>query len=267
MATPRALTAVFSSPRALSPVVLLVLLAAWEGAVRALHVPAIVLPAPSAVVQALWLEIRSGTLWPHFLVTCEEILAGFGIGAIVGIGLGVLIGQSRFLEQVFYPYLVAAQTIPKVAIAPILVIWLGYGLSSKIVITATIAFFPALSNTIVGLQATPREQMEMLRACTATQWQIFCMARFPQALPYIFAGLDVAAVLSVIGAIVGEFVGARAGLGYLILQMNFSFDMAGVFSILLVLCLIGICLHLAVGLVRRRVLFWTAGQADPLPGL
>ncbi|MDT8872076.1 ABC transporter permease subunit [Komagataeibacter rhaeticus] len=107
----------------------------------------------------------------------------------------------------------------------------------------------------------------MLRACTATQWQIFCMARFPQALPYIFAGLDVAAVLSVIGAIVGEFVGARAGLEYLILQMNFSFDMAGVFSILLVLCLIGICLHLAVGLVRRRVLFWTAGQADPLPGL
>src|SRR5690606_34953635 len=140
--------------------------------------------------------------------------------------------QFPLLERTLYPYVVAFQTIPKVAIAPIIVIWFGYGISSKIVITATIAFFPALANTIAGLRATPPEQLELLVAYTATRWQVFWKVKVPQALPYIFVGLDVAIVLSIIGAIVGEFVGARAGLGYLIMQANFSMDMARTFAIL-----------------------------------
>jgi NitT/TauT family transport system permease protein len=200
-------------------------------------------------------------------VTFLEIIAGFAAGASLGMALGVLIGQSALLERVFYPYVVAFQTVPKVAIAPIIVIWFGYGLSSKIIITGTIAFFPVLANTIVGLRSAPLEQIDMLRAHTANSWQIFRMVRLPQALPYIFVGLDVAIVLSVIGAIVGEFVGAKAGLGYLIMQKNFSFDMASVFAILIVLSLVGVCLHAAIAFVQRRVLFWTSHHQARVPGV
>ena len=152
------------------------------------------------------------------------------------------------------------------AIAPIIVIWFGYGVASKIVITATIAFFPLLANTIVGLRAAPQEQIELMVAFTASRWQVFRLARLPQALPYIFVGLDVAIVLSVIGAIVGEFVGAQAGLGYLILQKNFNMDMAGVFAILIVLSAMGVGLHLLVNAVQRRVVFWMDSATERVIG-
>jgi NitT/TauT family transport system permease protein len=242
--------------RLVAPILFFGLLASWEILVRALDVPAIVLPAPSDVATALAQDVFSLSFARNFGVTFTEIIVGFAVGAGLGIALGILIGQSEFLERVLYPYVVAFQTVPKVAIAPIIVIWFGYGLSSKIVITATIAFFPVLANTIVGLRSAPREQIDMLRAYTATEWQIFRMLRLPQALPFIFVGVDVAAVLAVIGAIVGEFVGSKAGLGYLILQKNFTFDMAGVFAILIVLSLVGVGLHTIVMIVQRRVLFW-----------
>ena len=253
--------------RVLSLVLLGVILLLWEGLVRAFDVPAIVLPPPSAVLLALWEGVASGLFIRHFNVTFLEIVAGFAAGASLGIALGVLIAQSALLERVFYPYVVAFQTVPKVAIAPIIVIWFGYGLSSKIIITGTIAFFPVLANTIVGLRSAPLEQIDMLRAHTANSWQIFRMVRLPQALPFIFVGLDVAIVLSVIGAIVGEFVGAKAGLGYLIMQKNFSFDMASVFAILIVLSLVGVCLHAAIAFVQRRVLFWTSHHQARVPGV
>ncbi|KAA2313912.1 ABC transporter permease [Pseudooceanicola sediminis] len=256
----------WSESRALSPILLIALILLWEGLIRWFEVPKIVVPAPSAVFVALWDGIVSGLFWPHFLVTLWEIVAGFGIGSVIGILLGILIGLSPLMERLIYPYVVAFQTLPKVAIAPIIVIWFGYGLSSKIIITATIAFFPLLANTIVGLRSAPREQIEMLEACTANRWQIFRMIRLPQALPFIFVGLDVAVVLSVIGAIVGEFVGARAGLGYLILQKNFSFDMAGVFAILIILSMIGVGLHMLVVAVQRRVLFWSEATANSVTG-
>jgi NitT/TauT family transport system permease protein len=151
-------------------------------------------------------------------------------------------------------------------LAPIIVIWSGYGTTSKVIITATIAFFPVLANTIVGLNAAPREQVELMVAYTASRWQIFRMVRWKGALPYIFVGLDVAIVLSVIGAIVGEFVGSQAGLSYLILQKNFNFDISGVFAILLVLSLLGVGLHLLVNRIRRRVVFWVHDVDDRING-
>ncbi len=264
-ARPAAPAKSWKDSRLLSPALLIVFLLVWEGLVRVLEVPAIVLPPPSAVLVALWDGFASGLFLYHLGVTLAEILAGFVIGAAIGMVLGVAIGQSAFLERLFYPYVIAFQTIPKVAIAPIIVIWAGYGLSSKIIITAAIAFFPVLANTIVGLRSAPRDQIDMLKACTATHWQVFRMVRLPHALPFIFVGLDVAIVLSVIGAIVGEFVGARSGLGYLILQMNFSFDMAGVFAILIVLSLIGIGLHALMTLLQRRVLFWAETHESGIP--
>ena len=182
--------------------------------------------------------------------------------AETGLLLGAAIGQSALLEAVLYPYVVAFQTMPKVAIAPLFVLWFGFGVTSKIIITAAIVFFPVLANTIVGLRSAPRDQIDLMTAFTASQWHIFRMVRVPHALPFVFAGLDIGIVLAVIGAIVGEFVGAQAGLGYLILQRNFSMDAAGMFAILIVLSVIGIVLHAAMRFVARRVIFWTDTHSD-----
>ena len=240
----------------LSILLFIVLVGGWEMVVRVFDISKIVIPTPSSVGVVMWEGFYNGDFLKHFSVTFYETLVGFVLGALLGLVLGILIGQFKLLERTLYPYVIAFQTLPKVAIAPIITIWFGYGVTSKIVITATIAFFPLLANTIVGLRSAPQEQIELMVAFTASRWQVFRRARFPQALPYIFVGLDVAVVLSVIGAIVGEFVGAQAGLGYLILQYNFSMNMAGVFAILIILSVMGIGLHLLVSAIRRRVVFW-----------
>ena len=243
-----------------------VFLCVWQLAVWFFAIPAIVIPAPTSVLAALWDGILSGELLTHFWVTFAEVLMGFAGGAVFGLACGIMIGLFPLLERLIYPYIVAFQTIPKVAIAPIIVIWFGYGISSKVVITATIAFFPVLANTIVGLRSAPRDQVELMVAHTASRWQIFRMVRWPQALPYIFVGLDVAIVLSVIGAIVGEFVGAQAGLGYLILQRDFNLDMAGVFAILVVLSAMGFGLHSLIMALQRRIVFWVDHHGDRIVG-
>jgi NitT/TauT family transport system permease protein len=238
----------------------------WEGIVRGFGIPKIVLPPPSAVVVAFWESLREGELHWHLAVTLYEVLAGFVVGSIGGLVLGFVIALSPLMERIFYPYVVAFQTVPKVAVAPIIVIWFGYGVSSKVVITATIAFFPLLANTIMGLRAAPQDQIEMMVSYTASRWQVFRMVRLLQALPYIFVGLDVAIVLSVIGAIVGEFVGAKAGLGYLILQKNFNFDMAGTFAILIILSVIGVGLHALIGVAQRHIVFWMDVAGERVTG-
>jgi NitT/TauT family transport system permease protein len=250
----------------LSIVLFVVLIGGWELAVRVFEIPKIVVPAPSAVAIALWQTTQSGDMLTHFAITFYETIAGFALGALFGLATGAFVAQFPLMERTLYPYIVAFQTLPKVAIAPIIVIWFGYGVTSKIVITATIAFFPLLANTIVGLRAVPQEQVELMVAFTATRWQVFRKARVPQALPYIFVGLDVAIVLSVIGAIVGEFVGSQAGLGYLIMQKNFNMDMSGVFAILIILSLMGIGLHMAVNAIQRRVVFWMESATDKVMG-
>ena len=195
-----------------------------------------------------------------------EVLMGFLLGSICGLLLGFGIALSPLAERIFYPYIIAFQTVPKVAVAPIIVIWFGYGVSSKVIITATIAFFPLLANTIMGLRAAPQDQIDMLVTCTASRWQVFRLVRLPQALPYVFVGLDVAIVLSVIGAIVGEFVGAKAGLGYLILQKNFSFDMPGTFVVLIILSVLGVGLHWIISYLQRRIVFWIDVAGERVTG-
>lgn len=237
-------------------------MAIWHFAVLLLEVSPLIFPGPLAVARALVELFQSGEIVKHLGVTLYEILAGFAFGALFGLLLGALIGQSSLLEAVLYPYVVAFQTVPKVAVAPLFVLWFGFDTTSKVVITATIVFFPVLANTIVGLRSAPKDQIELMKAFTASPWHVFRMVRLPQALPYVFAGLDIGIVLAVIGAIVGEFVGAQAGLGYLILQRNFSMDAAGMFAILVVLSLIGLVLHSLMRLIARRVIFWTDAFTD-----
>ncbi|HEV8438159.1 MAG TPA: ABC transporter permease [Methylomirabilota bacterium] len=240
----------------LIPAVFVLFIGLWEWAVWQWSVPAYIAPAPSAVARSLGGGIRSGVYLDHFWVTLGEALAGFVIAAVTGIALGAIIAQFRLLERTVYPYLVALQTLPKIAIAPLIIVWAGFGLSSKVIIAALVAFFPVLVNVIVGLKTIDQSKLELMHSLRASRWQIFRLVTFPNALPFVFAGLDIAVVFSVLGAIVGEFVGAQRGLGNLILQFNVTLDIAGVFAVLILLAVLGIALHLIMQAIQRRVIFW-----------
>ncbi len=253
--------------RVLTPLLLVVVLLAWEQVPQILHVPAFILPRPTKVFAALVYGFQNGTLPAAFWVTFQEAAEGFAIGSTAGIVLGGVIAQYRIVERTVFPYVVAFQTLPKVAIAPLFVVWMGFDLKSKVLISALVAFFPLLVNVIAGLHSVDRERVDMMRAFAASEWQIFRMLRFPNALPFVFAGLDLAAVFSVIGAVVGEFVGAQAGLGYLITALNFNLDVAGMFAVLVVLAALGLSFHLAVRLVHRLVVFWKPIEEEQVIGV
>ena len=248
----------------LVPLVLIVFVLAWEGIVRAWQVPEFLVPAPSAVGRALAAGFASRLYLDHFNVTLYESLVGFLIAAAAGIACGTVIAQFRVVEQTLYPYLVALQTLPKIAIAPLLIVWLGFGITSKVVIAALVAFFPILVNVIVGLKTVDASKLDLMRSLDASRWQTFRYVTFPNALPFVFAGLDIAIVFSVLGAIVGEFVGSQRGLGNLILQFHTSLDIAGMFAVLLLLAALGVGLHLVIQAIQRRVIFWA--QADHIVG-
>jgi NitT/TauT family transport system permease protein len=240
----------------LIPLVFVVFVGAWEWVVRALSIPAFLVPAPSMVASALSRGVRSGLYLSNFWATLYEALMGFVIAAVSGIMLGAVIAQFRVIERTFYPYLVALQTLPKIAIAPLVIVWFGFGISSKVIIAATVAFFPVLVNVIVGLKTIDSAKLDLMRSLRASRWQTFRLVTFPNALPFVFAGLDIAIVFSVLGAIVGEFVGAQQGLGNLILQFNVALDIAGVFAVLILLSVMGVALHLIMQAVQKHVIFW-----------
>ena len=235
------------------------LLMVWEGAVRVLKVPDFILPPPSAIFYSLYYGLKSGLFVEHFLVTAFQTLVGFCLAAVFGIGLGALVAQFRIVERTVYPWLVALQTLPKIAIAPLIIIWAGYGIQSKIVIVALVSIFPILVNTIVGLKSCDQGKIDLMRSLGATKWETFRLVRLPNALPFIFAGLNVAIVLAILGSIVGEFVGSKAGLGNLILEANFQFNVAQMFAILVILGVFGVVLSMIVRFVQGRLLFWNAG--------
>ncbi|HET9904555.1 MAG TPA: ABC transporter permease [Xanthobacteraceae bacterium] len=249
----------------LSPILLVIIIFGWEYGVVWLDVPSYILPPPSDIVMALWrglnetLGSRAG-YWLHAGVTLYEVLLGFFIGSGVGLVLGTLISQIRILEATLRVYIVAIQSLPKIALAPIIVLWFGFGLTSKVVIICLLTFFPLLVTSMAGFKAVDTERLELMRSLGANVWQTFWKVRLPSALPYIFAGLDMAAVFAVVGAIVGEFVGAQRGLGTLILSMNAQMDTAGTFSVFIILALLGVFLNITLRTIERRLLFWSGGS-------
>ena len=251
---------------ALGVAIFVIIVGGWELLVRLLDIPALVLPPPSKIAASLLTDMISGQLIGDTVTTGLEVLGGFALGGGIGFVLGCVIGRFPILQKTVYPYLVAFQAVPKVAIAPLIVIWFGFGPSSKIVTAATICFFPVIANTLIGLRVTPADQIEMMTAFMASRSQIFWKVRLPHALPYIFAGLDIGIVLALIGAIVGEFVGAEGGLGYVILQRQFSMDISGVFAVLVILSIMGILLHEIIQWIQRRVVFWLSENEDRIVG-
>lgn len=234
----------------------LLLAAAWEAAVLLFAIPDFILPAPSAIAASLYNGLVSGIFVYNFLVTAFQTLTGFAIAAVVGIAMGAAVAQFRIIERVVYPWLVALQTLPKIAIAPLIIIWAGYGIGSKIIIVALAAIFPVLVNTIMGLKSCDQGKLDLMRSLGAGPWETFRTVRLPNALPFIFAGLNVAIVLAILGSIVGEFVGSKAGLGNLILEANFQFDVARIFAVLIILGVFGVVLSLLMRLAQNHFLFW-----------
>lgn len=251
------------------PLSAVALLALWEGYVALAKPPSYILPPPSAILRALIYGLsreagdRSG-YWFHLLVasnaTLRGALAGYFIGCSAGILLGILVAESRMLERILLPYAVGLQSLPKVAIAPLVLIWFGFGLTSKVVIVALLTFFPLLLNTYVGLSLVDQDYLLLMRSLRARRWHLLTKVKLPAALPMIFAGLDMSTVYAILGAIVAEFVGADAGLGVMILQAQFTNDTASVFATLVLLAAVGFGFHSLIQGLGHRLVFWTRRQ-------
>jgi len=240
----------------LVPVSLAVAVILWYLVALLGHFPAFILPTPGLVWQRFWQVLLDGTLLKNALVTLQEVLAGLALGVITATVLGYLLAKSRSVERFLSPYIVASQSVPTVAIAPLLVIWFGPGLFSKVLVCALIVFFPVLVNTIVGVRSVPEDLRDLMRSLQATRWQTFRLLEVPAALPVFLGGLRIGATLSVIGAVVGEFVGADSGLGFMINRARGQYDTALVFVAVLALAIMALSLYGAVVLVESRLLSW-----------
>jgi len=243
----------------LPALVFFALIAAWWAAVWILKVPAFLLPPPEDVLPRIWESRQS--LTNHSIVTIQEIVLGFGLSVVTAIPIGLLIALSPTAKRMLYPLLVFIQLVPKIAVAPLFVVWLGFGLTSKVMLTLLLTFFPLLLASIAGFQILDQRLLYLTRSMGATTWQTFRYLRFPAALPVIFGGLKTSATIAATAAIVAEFVGSNKGLGYLLLQGTANLDTTLVFAILFLLTIIGLALNTIVEVVEYVITPWQRGQA------
>jgi ABC-type nitrate/sulfonate/bicarbonate transport system permease component len=241
--------------RILYPGILLLLIVLfWELTVWQFQVPRYILPAPSRILRTL--TAQQGLLLHHTAVTLEEIVVGFLLAFGVGVGLAFLMFQFPILEKTFYPIVIGSQTIPVFAIAPLLVLWFGYGLPSKVVMAALIVFFPIVVNTLDGLKCADSDAVNLLKILQANSWQILLKVRVPSALPFVFSGCKIGVSVSTIGAIIGEWVGSKEGLGYLMLHANAQLQTALIFASLIYLTILGVSLFYLIVLIERWTMPW-----------
>jgi len=233
-------------------------LAVWHGLVTWLAIDPRIVPAPLDVIRTLYALTLNGQMQRAAFVTLEETIFGFVIGSLLGIGLAVALSEVLPLRQLLQPYVVAIQAVPKVAVAPLFLIWFGFDIESKVALVISIMFFPVLVNTLTGLDSVSDEQLELMRALRATRWQTLRRVKIYVALPYLFASFEVCLVLSLTAAVVAEMLGSGAtvGLGSLINIYSARMSSAGVFAVLVVLSLLGVMLHAAVLLAARLCLAW-----------
>lgn len=231
-----------------------VIVVLWQAYVDIAHVSKIVLPSPLDIVRASWL--RYDLLLRETVPTALESLYGFALAVVIGIPLAVCVTNSRILNLTLYPILIATQSVPKVAVAPIILVWFGLGMKSKLAIAFLVAFFPIVVDTATGLQATPPGLIELSRSLRASRWQTFWKVQFPAALPFVFSGAKVAVTLAVIGAVIGEFVGSVNGLGNLLLSANSQLDGPLAWAALVWLSVLGVVLFLGVAVAERLLMPW-----------
>jgi NitT/TauT family transport system permease protein len=237
------------------------LIGLWQALVTYFETPAYILPSPLSVFTALWRGVASGVYLEHLVATLKETLLGFAAGCVLALALGTFVALSRTVEYFLYPLIIMFQAMPKVALVPLIIVWFGLGLASKVVSAALVAFFPLMVNTIAGLRSAEEDRINLMRSLAASRLQIFWMLQLPSAMPFIFAGLEIAMIFALIGAIVAELINSEQGLGMIIQSMSFTMDVAGQFSVLFILSVLGLLLNGMITRIKRRVLFWDPSQS------
>ncbi|WP_417250814.1 ABC transporter permease [Castellaniella sp.] len=243
-----------SRARLIAAALFLVLLCLWELLARRWGLSALVLPTPSAVAVSLWSGLVSGYFWQHIWATLQALLMGLAAGSVVGLLTGMALAESESLEHVLKPYLVISQVVPKLALTPLFVLWFGFGMVPTVLITTLICFFPLMENTLTGLRQTDAQQQQLFHMLGATRMQTLLRLKLPTALPAILAGLRVAAVLALVGAVVAEFIGASRGLGAVVITAQGMMDTPLMFSALVLIAVMGLLLYQSCLLLERRLL-------------
>lgn len=222
----------------------------WELFIHVKNISSLILPAPSEIAENLVQNFATGYFYPHIAATIFEIIGGFILGAMLGISLGLVVAQSKIVQAVIAPYIIASQAMPKLALAPMLILWFGFGFTPKILIVVLVCFFPVFESTLTGLSYVSQEKLALFQSLKATKWQTLVKLKVPIALPYIFSGLRVGVVLSVVGAVVSEFIGANKGLGALIIAGQGMMDTTLMFSVFILLTILGIFLYQFIGWIE-----------------
>jgi len=237
---------------------IIVLIIGWDLCIRLFKIPQYLIPTPWQVVQQLFKEWPM--LWREALPTLYATLGGFVLSALVGVPIAMWIAYSRLVESFVYPLLVFSQSVPKVAIAPLFVVWFGFGVIPKVIAAFLLGFFLVIVATVQGFKSIEPDVIDLARSMGANPLKVFLKFRLPQAMPAIFSGLKVSVTLAVVGAVVGEFVGSNSGLGYVLQKANGTFDLPLMFAALVILSMIGVLLFLVLELIERWVLPWHASQ-------
>ncbi|MFP7736528.1 ABC transporter permease [Priestia aryabhattai] len=228
----------------------IVLLIVWEMAAK--NMSELILPAPSIIFSTLLEGIKSGYFMPHIMRTMAEVLLGLLFGGIFGFLAAILMGEIQIIRKLFFPYVIASQAVPKLALAPLFILWFGFGMTSKVVITALICFFPLLENTVTAIQYTDKQKQELFRMLGASRWKTLLHLKIPAGMPGIIAGLRVAVVLAIVGAVVGEFIGGSEGLGSVIVASQGMMDTPLMFASLILLTIIGMLLYQLVNVMEKK---------------
>lgn len=237
-------------------VMLALLVGVWELLIDVGHISKYTLPAPSTVGSELGTALSSSTIWQDTVTTLIETISGFGIALTSGIVVGTILGRVRWLEVAMRPTIVTLQVVPKVALIPLFVIWMGFGSSSKIVIAAILSFFPIMLNVLLGVRSVDTGHRDVMSSLNSTRWATFRHLELPSTLPYVFTGMEVGIVLAVIGAIVGEYLGGNQGLGYEIITSLNNLDAPRLYAIIVLLALLGSLLYFAISGLKRLVIPW-----------
>jgi len=243
-------------PWVTTPLLIVVIIVVWEAVCRLANVNPLIFPPPSMIWDATLVLLAQPTTWEAAGITTIETVVGFVIAVALGVVIGVVLGKITWLEISLRPLIVISQVVPKVAFIPLFVIWFGFGMTSKIVLVVLLAFFPVMLNVLLGVRSVERGQREVMASLNATKWQTFRHLEIKSLLPYLFAGMEIAIVMSVIGAIVGEYLGGNEGLGYLVVRAMNALDAPQMFAVIGLLSLLGLILYFVVNEAKRFVIPW-----------
>ncbi|MCY4238422.1 MAG: ABC transporter permease [Rhodospirillaceae bacterium] len=235
---------------------LAIFLGAWEAYVRFFGVSSLILPPPSAVVGGLIVMVGETETWNHVWVTVYETVLGFFFATVIGISLGAVLGKILWLEKTLNPFIIATQVVPKVALVPLFVVWFGFGPSSKVIVSAVLAFFPIFTNTLLGVKSVDTGHREVMRSLNASRWHTFWRLELPSALPYVLTGMEIGVVLAIIGAVVGEYLGGNAGLGHMAVAAMNAYQTNQLFAVIILLTGLGFSFYVTITALRRLIVPW-----------